>query len=80
MTDVRDREPLSATRETNELAPQRRSLVSRALSPIRRATGREVALAPPTEVDLRDTSTELRPKRGFNIVGWSVAADSATER
>ena len=73
MTDVRDREPLSATRETNELAPQRRSLVARALLPIRRATGRDVALAPPTEVDLRDTSTELQPKRKFNIVGWSLA-------
>ena len=73
MTDVRDREPLSATRETNELAPQRRGLVSRALSPIRRATGREVALAPPTEVDLRDTSTELQPKRSFNLIGWSLA-------
>ena len=73
MTDIRDREPLSATREANELVPERRSLVSRALSPIRRAAGREVALAPRTEVDLRDLTTDAQPKRSFNIVGWSLA-------
>ena len=75
MTDVRDREPLSATRDPIELAPQRRSLVSRALSPIRRVTARAVALAPApsTEVALRDTSVELQPKRGFGVVGWSLA-------
>ena len=72
MTDVRDREPLSATRETNEIAPQRRSLVSRALSPIRRVTGRDVALAPATAIELRDTSSELQPKRGFGVTGWSL--------
>ena len=70
MTDVRDREPLSATRVENELAPERRSLVARALSPIRRATGREVALAPPTDIELPDGSTE--PKRRYNVVGLTL--------
>ena len=73
MTDVRDREPLSATREASELVPQRRSLVARALSPIRRVTGREVALVPSTEVDPRGSSVQLQPKRSFNVVGWSLA-------
>ncbi|MCX8252928.1 putative Vi polysaccharide export inner membrane protein VexD [Beijerinckiaceae bacterium RH AL1] len=73
MTDVRDRELLTATRDEVAPAPQRVSLVSRALAPIRRVTGRDVATAPSTDVALRDTAVDLYPKRSFNFVGWSLA-------
>ena len=73
MTDVRDPEMFTATRDPGEVAPQRQSLVARALSPIRRVTGREVAVARPQAVELRDTAVEVAPKRGFAIVRWSLA-------
>ena len=72
MTDVRDPEPLTATRAPGEVVSQRQSLITRALSPIRRVAGREVALANPGALELRDTSVELQPKRKFNIVRWSL--------
>ena len=72
MTDVRDREEITATRDPGEVVPPRRSLVTRALSPIRRAAKREVAVAQPKVVALLDTSLELEPKSRFPIVRWSL--------
>ncbi len=77
MSDVRDREQLTATRAPGELAPPRQSLVSRALSPIRRVAGRDVDVArsrvtSPQALELRDTSLELQPKRSFGILWLSL--------
>jgi|GEM_PF-334757 len=72
MTDVRDPEPLTATRSPGEVVAPRRSLIIRALSPIRRVTGREMAVVRPATVELRDASLELEPKRSFSIVRWSL--------
>ena len=70
MTDLRDPEPLTATRAHGELAPPRQGLVSRALAPIRRARGQEVVQ--PQPIALRETAVELRPKRSFNVIRWSL--------
>ena len=75
MTDVREREPLTATRSPGEIIAPRQSLVARALSPLRRVTGREVVVARPSRVELRDTTlVEPKPQSRFKLVRWSLIA------
>lgn len=72
MTDVREREPLTATRAPDEVVAPRQSLVTRALSPLRRATGQDVVVRSRGKAELRDTAFEPKPESRFNIVRWSL--------
>ena len=75
MTDVREQEPRIELKLAEE---SRQTLVSRALAPIRRATGREVLPArdesPARDVALRMRDPlDLERKPKFNLLRWSFA-------
>lgn len=72
MTDVREREPLTATRAPDEVVAPRQSLVTRALSPLRRATGQDVVVKSRDTAELRDTAFEPKPESRFKLVRWSL--------
>lgn len=73
MTDVRDPEPLTDLKTADPDVSLRQTLVARALSPIRRVTGRDVEIVPSGPIVPRDDgSFELQPKRKFHIVRWSL--------
>lgn len=72
MTDVRDPEPRLDERRLD--VSLRATLVSRALAPIRRATGYDLATKSPGEVDLsvdRSLDLEIGTKSYAGIIRWS---------
>ena len=78
MSDLRDRtpEPLTAVKDVGPRMspnPPTRSLVARALAPIRRGLRQEVAPATGTSLETRsDYSVEEKPKSQFRLILWSM--------
>ena len=73
MTDVRDPEPRTVLESPDDPVLRRPTLVARALSPILRVTGRDLAGATGREIQLRDhDSFELKPKFKFHYIRWSL--------
>ena len=77
MTDLRDRAPERLTAVKDEVRvsknPPPRSLVARALAPIRRVRGQELAPATGTALETRsDYSFEEKPRSQFRVILWSM--------